>query len=72
MALPNVIMIELGKSGRGRVDFAVQRLTSLQLDQVSELVELIDRVKQKTIRLADATAQIDRILAKPPRFNSVW
>jgi uncharacterized membrane protein YjjP (DUF1212 family) len=72
MALPNIIMIELGKSGRGRVDFAVQRLTSLQLDQVSALVELIDRVKQKTIRLADATAQIDRILAKPPRFNSVW
>jgi uncharacterized membrane protein YjjP (DUF1212 family) len=72
MALPNVIMIELSRSARGRVDFAVQRLTSLQLDQVSELVELIDRVKQKTIRLADATAQIDRILAKPPRFNSVW
>ena len=39
MALPNVIMIELGQSSHGRVDFAVQRLTTLQLDQISELAE---------------------------------
>ncbi len=53
------------------MDFAVQRLTTLQLDQMSELVELIDQVKQKKIRLAEASRQMDRILAKPPRFNSV-
>jgi uncharacterized membrane protein YjjP (DUF1212 family) len=69
MALPNYIMIELGQTTRGRVDFAVQRLTTLQLDQVSEFVELIDRVKQKRISLADAAQEIDRILAKKPRFN---
>ena len=71
MALPNYVMIKLGQSTRGRVDFAVQRLTTLQLDQVSEMVELIDRVKQKQIPLAEATRHMDRILAKTPRFNSV-
>ncbi len=33
----------------------MQRLTTLQLDQMSELVELIDRVKQKKIHLAEAS-----------------
>ena len=45
VALPNVIMIKLGQSTQGLVDFAVQRLTTLQLDQISELVELVDQVK---------------------------
>ena len=71
MALPNYIMIKLGQSTQGRVDFAVQQLTTLQLDQVSEIVELIDRVRQKQIPLAEAAQQMDRILAKIPRFNSV-
>jgi uncharacterized membrane protein YjjP (DUF1212 family) len=71
MALPNLIMIKLGQSSQGRVDFAVQRLTTLQLDQVSEFMELIDQVKQKKIHLADAARQMDRILAKMPRFSSV-
>ena len=71
MALPNYVMIKLGQSTRGRVDFAVQRLTTLQLDQVSETMELIDRVKQKAIQLAEAASHMDRILAKSPRFNSV-
>lgn len=71
MALPNYVMIKLGRSTRGKLDFAVQRLTTLQLDQVSEIVELIDRVKHKNIPLAEASAEMDRILAKPPRFNSV-
>ena len=70
MALPNFIMIKLGQSVRGRVDFAVQRLTTLQLDQVSEFVELIDRVKQKKIPPGRGFRQMDRILAKTPRFNS--
>ena len=46
VALPNVILIQLGHTS-GQVDCAVQRLTTLQLDQVSELAELIDQVKQK-------------------------
>ena len=69
MALPNVIMIELGQSSHGRVDFAVQRLTTLQLDQVSEFAELVDRVKQKKIPLAEAARQIDHILAKQATFQ---
>jgi uncharacterized membrane protein YjjP (DUF1212 family) len=69
MALPNIIMIELGPSSRGRVDFAVQRLTTLQLDKISEFVEVIEQVKVKKIPLADATRKMDRILAKPPRFG---
>lgn len=71
MALPNLIMIKLGQSSLGKVDFAVQRLTTLQLDKVSELVELIDVVKKKEIHLEAASRQMDVILAKKPRFNSV-
>ena len=70
MVLPNILMIKLGQSTQARVDFAVQPLTTLQLDQVSELMELIDRVKQRRIPLVDAALQMDRILAKRPRFNS--
>ena len=69
VALPNVILIQLGYSNRGQVDCAVQRLTSLQLDQVSELAEMIDRDKQKKIPLDEAGRQLDRILAKQPRFR---
>jgi uncharacterized membrane protein YjjP (DUF1212 family) len=70
MALPNMIMIKLGQSSLGKVDFAVQRLTTLQLDKVSEVVELIDQVKKKTIPLEDASLQMDGILVKEPRFSS--
>jgi uncharacterized membrane protein YjjP (DUF1212 family) len=70
VALPNVIMIELNQAEQRRVGFAVQQLTILQLDQVSEFVELIDRVKRKTISLSEASLQMDRILAKKPRFKA--
>jgi uncharacterized membrane protein YjjP (DUF1212 family) len=70
LALPNYLMIELGRSAHAKVDFAVQRLTVLQLDQISEVVELIDRVKQKAIPLEEASLQMDRILSKGPRFSS--
>jgi uncharacterized membrane protein YjjP (DUF1212 family) len=53
------------------VDCAVQRLTSLQLDQVSELAETIDQVRQKRIPLKQASQDLDRILVKPPRFKPV-
>jgi uncharacterized membrane protein YjjP (DUF1212 family) len=69
MALPNVIMIEFDQSSRGHVEFAVQGLTTVQLDKVSEFVELVDRVKKKTIPLAQANQQIDQIKAKKPRFG---
>ncbi len=71
MALPNLIMIKLGHASLGRLDFAVQRLTSVQLDKVSEFVELVDHVRKKTISLAQADLQMDRILAKRPRFGPV-
>jgi uncharacterized membrane protein YjjP (DUF1212 family) len=71
MALPNVIMIKLGKSSHARVDLAVQRLTSLQLDKVSNFMELVDQVKQKHIPLLDANQKMDQILAKKPRFGPV-
>ena len=69
VALPNVILIQFGHSQRGQMDFAVQRLTTLQLDQVSELAEMIDQVKHKKIPLEQASQQLDRILNKPPRFK---
>jgi uncharacterized membrane protein YjjP (DUF1212 family) len=71
MALPNLIMIKLGSSSIGQVDFAVQRLTTLQLDKVSEFMELVDHVRKKTIPLVQAALQIDQILAKKPRFGPV-
>ena len=71
MALPNVIMIQLDNATRGHVELAVQRLTSMQLDKVSEFAELVDRVMHKQISLAQASQQIDEILAKKPRFGPV-
>ena len=71
MALPNVVMIELGNVRRGHVEFAVQRLTSMQLDKVSSFAELVDRVMHKQVSLARANQQIDEILVKVPRFGPV-
>ena len=71
MALPNFLMIKLGRSSEARVDLAVQRLTSLQLDTISEFGVLVDRVKRKDIALGDAVREIDRILAKKHRFGPV-
>lgn len=71
MALPNVIMIQQNNLPSGHVELAVQRLTSMQLDKVSELGELVDRVMHKQITPAQAILQIDEILAKKPRFGPV-
>jgi uncharacterized membrane protein YjjP (DUF1212 family) len=70
MAFPNLIMIELDMEHRAHVEFTVQRLTSVNLDFVSELTELIDQVKQKHVSLSKANAEIDRIFAKKPRFGA--
>jgi uncharacterized membrane protein YjjP (DUF1212 family) len=69
IALPNLIMIKLGHNSTARVDFAVQRLTTLQLDKVSEFVELVDQVRMKAVPLDLAIQQMNRILAKKPRFG---
>lgn len=69
VALPNILMIKLGGSAQGQVDFTVQRMRSLPLDQVSELVELVDALQRRRILPAEAARQVDRILAKPPRFK---
>ncbi len=69
MALPNVIMLKVGTSRQARIDFTVQGLTSMQLSQVSEIVELADQVKQKRVTLAEASRTMDKILAKKPRFG---
>jgi uncharacterized membrane protein YjjP (DUF1212 family) len=69
-ALPNVILIKLGQTSQGVVDFTVQRLTSLKLDQVSELMQLIDKVRRKLIQPREAVSQLDRIQARSHRFSS--
>lgn len=71
MALPNFIMIKLGQSSHARVDFAVQGLTTLELDKESEFAELVDKVKQKQVPLAQALGQIDQIRSKKVRFSPV-
>jgi uncharacterized membrane protein YjjP (DUF1212 family) len=70
VALPSILMIKLGQSAQGQVDFTVQRLTTLPLDQISELVELIDRLQRRHVLPGEAAREVDRILAKPARFNS--
>lgn len=69
IALPNILMIKIGQEYQELLDFTVQRPTTMPLHQTSALVELIDEVEHKKIRLKDASAEIDRILATPPRFN---
>ena len=69
VALPNVIIIKLGGSIHGLLDLTVQRLTALQLDQISELTELIDRARQKKVIPVAAAQQVDAILQKTHRFR---
>jgi uncharacterized membrane protein YjjP (DUF1212 family) len=71
MALPNMIMLKVGNSPETKVDFSVQGLTAMQLNQVSEIVELVDQVKQKQVTPKDASRAIDEILAQEPRFGSL-
>lgn len=71
VALPNILMIKIGQAAHKLTDFTVQRPTSLPLNQISALTELIDRVMKKEILLAEASREVDRIFIMPPRFNSV-
>jgi uncharacterized membrane protein YjjP (DUF1212 family) len=70
VALPNTILIKLGESPLPAVDFSVQGLTSLKLDQMSELGQLIDKVQRGLVLPREAVAQVDRVLAMPHRFRA--
>jgi uncharacterized membrane protein YjjP (DUF1212 family)/uncharacterized membrane protein YjjB (DUF3815 family) len=70
-ALPNILMLKVGQSARPLADFAVQRQTTLQLNQISALTELVDRVQRKHILPGEASRQVDHILAIPQRFGSM-
>jgi uncharacterized membrane protein YjjP (DUF1212 family)/uncharacterized membrane protein YjjB (DUF3815 family) len=69
VALPNILMIKVGAAAQELLDFTVQRATTLQLNQISELVELVDQVQHKRTLPGEASRQVDRILAKPPRYH---
>jgi len=71
VALPNILMIKLGKSTHELTDFTVQRPITLPLNQISALGVLIDDVKGKRVLPGDASRQVDRILTMQPRFNPV-
>lgn len=71
VALPNVLMIKIGKATQKLTDFTVQRPTSLPLNQISALTELIDRVLNKKTSPAEASKEVENILTMPPRFNAL-
>lgn len=71
VALPNILMIKLGQSMHELTDFAVQRMTTLPLNQISALGVLVDDVKAKRTSPGEASHQVDRILRLRPRFNSL-
>jgi uncharacterized membrane protein YjjP (DUF1212 family) len=71
-ALESSVTSEQPEQGGPRaplLDFTVQRLTYLKLDQMSELMPLIDRVQHRTLAPGAAAKQIDQILAQPHRFG---
>jgi uncharacterized membrane protein YjjP (DUF1212 family) len=70
VALPNILMLKLGQTRHELVDFTIQRPTSLPLNQLSALGELVDEVKERHISPVEATQQVDEILSLQPRFNS--
>src|SRR5262245_24698442 len=69
--LPNILMIRLGETTSAVLDVTTQRLTSLRLDQRSDLAVLIDRVKQRQLTPAEAARRVDHVRASAPRFGPV-
>src|SRR3954466_15997916 len=69
--LPNILMIRLGQttSPSAVLDVTTQRLTTLRLDQMSDLAVLIDQVKQRRLTPLEAARRVDRIRASAPRFG---
>ena len=70
VALPNILMIKLGQTTQELMDFTVQRSTTLPLNQISALGELVDELKGGRITLPKASRQVDQILGMQPRFGS--
>jgi uncharacterized membrane protein YjjP (DUF1212 family) len=68
--LPNILMIRLGQTTSAVLDVTTQRLTSLRLDQMSDLAVLIDQVKQRRLAPLEAARRVDQIRASAPRFGS--
>ena len=70
--LPNILMIRLGQStsASAALDVTTQRLTTLRLDQMSDLAVLIDQVKQHRLAPLEAARRVDLIRASAPRFGS--
>jgi uncharacterized membrane protein YjjP (DUF1212 family) len=62
-------MIRLGETTSAVLDVTTQRLTSLRLDQMSDLALLIDRVKQRRLTPLEAARRVDQIRATAPRFG---
>jgi uncharacterized membrane protein YjjP (DUF1212 family) len=71
VALPNILMVKLGQGVHELTDFSVQRAATLPFHQISAMSELVDDVLKRKTSLAETSKQVDRILAMPPRFNSV-
>jgi uncharacterized membrane protein YjjP (DUF1212 family)/uncharacterized membrane protein YjjB (DUF3815 family) len=67
--LPNILIIRLGENTSAVLDVTTQRLTTLRLDQMSDLAVLIDRVKQRRLTPAEAARRVDHIRATAPRFG---
>ena len=69
--LPNILMIRLGQttSASAVLDVTTQRLTTLRLDQMSDLAVLIDQVKQRRLTPLEAARRVDQIRASAPRFG---
>lgn len=71
VALPNVLMLKLGESIYELTDFAVQRSTSLPLNQFSALLEVIDDLTRGRISPREASARVDHVRALGPRFSAI-
>src|SRR4029453_11016685 len=69
--LPNILMIRVGETTPAILDVTTQRLTSLRLDQMSDLAVLIDQVKQRRLAPVEAARRVDHIRASAPRFGLV-
>jgi len=71
MALPTCSDDQAGPVGSSESGLRRPTPDHFAVDQISEFVELIDRVKQKTIPLAEACPTDGSHSAKPPRFRPV-
>jgi uncharacterized membrane protein YjjP (DUF1212 family) len=67
--LPNILMIRLGESASAVLDVSTQRLTSLRLDQMSDLAVLIDQLKQRFLTPLEAAERVENIRSAAPRFG---